>query len=296
MYATPSIPSARARDAGERPPGSRDAWPAKARVRAARRRLLRRTILLGFAAFYACAWAPGGPGAPPLSFATSLAIAIALIGAGTDLIRGRLSSSVSYLGLAFGLCLASYRTVFPPAAPSGVSLFPPGGWWSRLADTLTDTGILGSLGGVALMLAVALPAYATRGMGGGDVKLLAAIGALMGVTTAGIALAIAAVVALAFMAANRVSRGELLPRIQGLASWIAGCFGPRVSRVHAFKPGRVPFAPAVLVGIVSTIALSMVQHGSWRPRDAGDATCAVCEAMHRDKASGGPGFQILTLP
>jgi prepilin peptidase CpaA len=41
-------------------------------------------------------------------------------------------------------------------------------------------GLLVALGGAALGLAVLLPFYALRGVGGGDVKLLAALGAVLG--------------------------------------------------------------------------------------------------------------------
>ncbi|BBO32961.1 A24 family peptidase [Lacipirellula parvula] len=55
-------------------------------------------------------------------------------------------------------------------------------------------GLLYSLGGTAVGLAVLLPAYAVGGMGAGDVKLMAGVGAWLGATVALYAFAVSAIV------------------------------------------------------------------------------------------------------
>jgi prepilin peptidase CpaA len=87
----------------------------------------------------------------PLSLAAAVAVTVAVV---TDLRRRRIPNWLTGAALAVGLL---------------------GGLWIG-----GPAGGLTSLAGAALGLVLLLPFYAVRGMGAGDVKLLAAVGALLG--------------------------------------------------------------------------------------------------------------------
>ena len=87
---------------------------------------------------------------------TVLAIALGCAAVVDDLRRGLISNWINLLAIAGGL---AYHAVH-------------GGW----------LGLARGLGGMALGFAIFLALYCFGGMGGGDVKLMAAFGALLGPT------------------------------------------------------------------------------------------------------------------
>ena len=89
-----------------------------------------------------------------LSLAALVAVTVAVV---TDLRSRRIPNWLTGGALALGLL---------------------GGFWLG-----GPSGGLSALGGAALGLLILLPFYAVRGMGAGDVKLLAAVGALLGYQT-----------------------------------------------------------------------------------------------------------------
>jgi len=86
--------------------------------------------------------------------ATSIAVALAVSACVTDLQHGRIPNALTF-----------------PAALAGLALHT----WADGTQ-----GALLSAGGLGVGLLVWLPLYAVGGIGGGDVKLLAAFGALLG--------------------------------------------------------------------------------------------------------------------
>jgi prepilin peptidase CpaA len=94
---------------------------------------------------------------------------------------------------------------------AGLALALPRGW----------SGLWPALAGAAVGFAILLPLFLLRGMGGGDIKLMAAFGALLGPT----AVLLAAMLAAAFGAVLAV--GFLLARPRTVA---------------------VPYAPAIVLG------------------------------------------------
>lgn len=93
----------------------------------------------------------------PLAFPVKVAMAIlVLIAAGTDIRNRTIPNPLTLLGLGCGLVLNTSLN----------------GW----------TGLKLSLFGIGVGLLLFLPLFLLRGMGGGDVKLMAAVGSFAGVT------------------------------------------------------------------------------------------------------------------
>jgi prepilin peptidase CpaA len=126
--------------------------------------------------------------------AVAIALGLGLTAIIEDLRRRKLPNWLTATGVAAGIALAV-----------------PRGW----------SGLWPALAGAALGFAVLLPLFLMRGMGGGDIKLMAAFGALLGPT----AVLLAAMLAAAFGAV--LATGFLLAR-------------PRTS--------AVPYAPAIVLG------------------------------------------------
>ena len=163
-----------------------------------------------------------------------VALAVALAACATDL-RVRRIPNVLTLGaalVAFGYHLMA------------------GGW----------AGLLGSLGGWGVGLVLFLPLFALRGLGGGDVKLLAALGAWLG---PGQTLWLALFTALAggpLAVAVALSRGYLsraLKNVWGLLMFwrVAGVRPHPALTLDSPSTPRLPYAVPIAAGLVMTLWL-----------------------------------------
>jgi prepilin peptidase CpaA len=162
------------------------------------------------------------------------AIVVAALGCVTDLRTRRIPNV-----LTFGAAAGAF----------GFYLF--GGGWS---------GLGWSVGGWAVGLAVFLPLFVLRGLGGGDVKLLAALGAWLGPGTT-IWLALWSAVAggpLAVVVA--LSRGYLRTAFSNLWSlltfWrIAGVRPHPAVNLETSGSPRLPYALPIAAGLMVTLWL-----------------------------------------
>jgi prepilin peptidase CpaA len=98
---------------------------------------------------------------------------------------------------------------------AGVALALPRGW----------NGVWPALAGAALGFLILLPLFLLRGMGGGDIKLMAAFGALLGPTgvllAAMLAAAFGAVLAVGFLLARPHTRAVPYAPAIVLGAWVA---------------------------------------------------------------------------
>ena len=140
-----------------------------------------------------------------------------------------------------------------------LALMEPGGGTGLLAD-----GLFQSLLGGVVGLCLTLPLYALRAMGGGDVKLMAAVGTFLG------PLQVAGAVLLTFVAGGVLSLSAaivlgVLPRVMANMKLIGFLTfsGPKAwSMMSEIQTnGRLPYAIAVAVGTVLQIWLA--SRGSW---------------------------------
>ena len=124
-------------------------------------------------------------------------------------------------------------------------------------------GLLGSTLGAALTAAVPMLLYRAGGVGGGDVKLLAAIGAACGVAV-GLQIELYAfAIAAVYVGARMAFRGALLQALRAAASLIPGLLWARKPNplARGASLGELRFGPSVLAA--SCVAL--VSHWSGAP-------------------------------
>jgi len=157
------------------------------------------------------------------------ALAVAIMAAVTDLRARIVPNRLVAAGLLAGVALQAW------------TLGPFGAWRALL--------------GAAVGLAIFLPFYLLGGMGGGDVKLMAALGACLGaagaVRVALVASLFGAVFALAAAARHGALRRCLLRTGRLLASWLTR--GPRPAQdLTLDAPGAIaiPYAVAIAAGAV----------------------------------------------
>jgi prepilin peptidase CpaA len=113
--------------------------------------------------------------------------------------------------------------------------------------------------GAGIALAIVLPLFAMRGVGGGDAKLLIMVGAFLGPTGFIVALLATAILGGVMSVVATVRAGVLLPVILntgGLLKW-ALTLGRRGERTTLVSPGAVSVPYGVAIAIGSVIALYM---------------------------------------
>jgi prepilin peptidase CpaA len=130
------------------------------------------------------------------------------------------------------------------------------GWWLQGFCSGLGAAAL-SLGGVALCSAVPALMFIKGGMGGGDVKLFAALGALchpmLGIETQLFAFSVLALL----LPAQLAYRGQLLRTLRGALSLLLNPFLPAARRRPAPAQAStwVRLGPAICVGALLSFAL-----------------------------------------
>ena len=118
------------------------------------------------------------------------------------------------------------------------------------AAGLGRVALWASVGGCLVGLAVMLPGYLIRAMGGGDVKLLAAVGTLLGPAAtlrAFVASAIAGGLIAIFVAYRR---GRFAATVMGTAALVTSA-GSRIGEIgDAQRNNRFAYAPAIAIGAI----------------------------------------------
>jgi Flp pilus assembly protein protease CpaA len=182
-------------------------------------------------------------------FLLSLTFVIAVAAAGSDISTRRIPNILTYPAVLIGLALNGAL----PLVLSKFELHAAEVW-------LGASGSLDCVQGFGLCAAIGVVSFMARGLGGGDVKLLAAVGALMGfqasIAILGNTLLIAAVLGIA----NWAFRGGLMTRLQSLASavYFSVVFKSNMRSVYAFKATEGPFALSLLLGL--TLAQFVALH------------------------------------
>jgi prepilin peptidase CpaA len=142
-----------------------------------------------------------------------------------DLRRRRIPNELTFGGVALGLMLR---------APEG--LVPLG------------EGLLG----VGLALAIAVPLFALGGLGGGDAKLLAAVGAFMGPSRLAGALLLIALVGGVLATLWAARRGVVIPAMLNTLSimkaWARGQRAPAHLTVASAGVVTIPYGVAIALG------------------------------------------------
>ena len=177
-----------------------------------------------------------GPDAPWWDYWTYAVLAVMLATASvTDVWKGKIQNWITYPGVLIGL----------------IGHTIAGG---LLGDESYRLGLAGAAGGLAVGFLPLMAAQMAGGIGGGDAKLMGAVGALTGWRFALAAMfygfAVAAVMALLVMAAKRITRRTLMR----IWRFLLLLFVPGGAMDPATKESpKIPFGLALCVG--SALAL-----------------------------------------
>jgi prepilin peptidase CpaA len=157
-----------------------------------------------------------------VAFAASAAVAIA--GAGIDLRTGRIPNVLTAATAATGLALA--------------------------AAGLTGTPLPASAAGGALGLALMLPGHLVGGTGGGDVKLMGALGTLVGPGAVVVMFLASAIAGGALALAHAWRRGRMGVTVARTVQLAAGATGSKATVDAAAPLTRFAYGPAIAVGAI----------------------------------------------
>lgn len=167
--------------------------------------------------------------------------------AATDLRTGKVYNIVTYPAILLGLALGAIQ---------GAMLGTWGGGWIG--------GLSASMLGLAAGFFPFLLIFAAGGLGGGDVKLMAAVGAISGrwecvLSTAVYALALGALFSVAII----IRRGLVRQTAQRLFGAVLSA-GARVAPEFPPDSPRIPFALAIAIGgIVAGLEVLIGVHTPW---------------------------------
>jgi prepilin peptidase CpaA len=120
-------------------------------------------------------------------------------------------------------------------------------------------GLLISLAGLVLVVVLLLAPFALGGIGGGDVKMMGAVGAMLGPRLALVALVIGALAGGVIMLAHLAMRGRLREILGSMGGMVAAAIATRSMsplRVSASDPGAItlPYSVPLALGVLSVLA------------------------------------------
>ena len=121
-------------------------------------------------------------------------------------------------------------------------------------------GLMASVGGLLLMVALLLLPFALGGLGGGDVKMMGAIGAFLGPRAACAALLLGMVFGGVVMAVHLARRGRLRHTVMTVGTMAtASLLGASLEplRVSTARPGAIALPYSVPLGL-GTIAVQAI--------------------------------------
>lgn len=172
----------------------------------------------------------------------ALVAVVAALAAAFDVREGRLPNWLTLGGLVAGLVLGAF-----------------GGW----------VGLGWAAGGAAVAFALALPLFLLGGFGGGDVKLLAAVGALVGLDDLPTVLLVTALVGGVLAAMAVIRRGAVRQTVKNLGTMLVLLVTSGREMMRAWKgegPGAaltvdsrdavtVPYGVAIAAGGLAAVLL-----------------------------------------
>jgi prepilin peptidase CpaA len=157
-----------------------------------------------------------------------------------DVATRRIPNVLTYPAVLLGLAL---NALLPPVLHSSGA--------DVAVVWLGATGFQDAMLGFGLCAVIGIVSFMARGLGGGDVKLLAAVGAMLGLQAVIAVLFNTLLVAALIGVINWAARGTLLARTQVFAGnmLMIAVTRRRMENVYPFKRTEAPFGLALLIGL-----------------------------------------------
>jgi prepilin peptidase CpaA len=157
-------------------------------------------------------------------------------------------SSAAFATLAVGALVATAVDIRVRRIPNELTASMAGVGVGLAATGLSGVSIWGSMAGFALGLALMMPGYLIGATGAGDVKFMAAVGAVVGPATVVTAFLFTAIAGGALAVAVAVRRKRLGATIASTGRFITAPSGARQDIRAASGASRFAYAPAIAVG------------------------------------------------
>ncbi|MEM8835983.1 MAG: A24 family peptidase [Planctomycetota bacterium] len=177
-------------------------------------------------------------------FLIFLTYLIAGYGAWTDAAARIIPNRLNYPALLIGLSL---NLTFEPLVALVPQLTP-------IAEWLGVTSPWNCFQGFALCVGIGIFGFMSRGLGGGDVKMLAALGALLGFSYTWPILANTLFIAAVFGVCNLLMHGKLAARLQimATATLVALVTKRKLHSIYPFAKTEMPFGLSIFIAMLLT--------------------------------------------
>lgn len=154
------------------------------------------------------------------------------------------------MALAAGALAATVVDIRTRRIPNALTATMAGIGVGLAASGTSGVSLWASMAGFALGLALMMPGHALGATGAGDVKLMAAVGAMVGPGTVLMAFAFTAIVGGLMALAIAIRRQRLRATLTGTGRLIAGPAGVKQQISSASASSRFAYGPAIAVGSV----------------------------------------------
>lgn len=154
------------------------------------------------------------------------------------------------MALAAGALTATVVDIRTRRIPNELTATMAGIGLGFAATGTSGVSVWASMAGFVLGLALMMPGHALGATGAGDVKLMAAVGAMVGPGTVVMAFAFTAIVGGVMALAIAIRRQRLRTTLAGTGRLIAGPSGARQHIGSASASSRFAYGPAIAVGSV----------------------------------------------
>lgn len=174
-------------------------------------------------------------------FLLSLCLVVVFAATWSDVATRRIPNVLTYPAILLGLGLNALLPLVLERVGASTALV-----------MLGSSGTLDALQGFGLCAIVGVVSFMARGLGGGDVKLLAAVGALLGFHVVVAVLFNTLLIAALLGVVNWFAGGSLMRRLQSFAHAIYFSVVMRADMrsVYRFRPTEGPFALSLFAGLV----------------------------------------------
>jgi prepilin peptidase CpaA len=165
----------------------------------------------------------------------------------------RTISNPAFVALAAFALAATVIDIRTRRIPNALTAAMAGVGIALAATGTSGVSLLASMAGFALGLALMMPGHVLGATGAGDVKLMAAVGAMVGPGTVVTAFAFTAIAGGVMALAIAIRRQRLRATLAGTGKLIAGPTGVREQIRSATPSSRFAYGPAIAVGSVLAV-------------------------------------------